>query len=62
MSLDPKTNRLNREAAQAEANIPPPLDPEFPFQPTAFDPWFFGIEQMPEPTPAQTAESSPSAQ
>ena len=55
MPLDPKTNRSQREAAQAEADIPPSLDPEFPFQPTAFDPWFFGIQQMPE----ITAETSP---
>ena len=47
MGLDPQANRLQREAAQAEKDQPP-LDPPFPFRPTAFDPWFFGIQKQPK--------------
>ena len=47
--LDPHQRRLDREAQQAEAAVPPPLDPPFPFVPTTFDPWFFGIQNDPLP-------------
>ncbi len=53
MGLDPKQNRLEREAKRAQANEPPPLEPPFPFQPTPFDPWFFGIENDPPPAGGQ---------
>jgi hypothetical protein len=56
-ALDPKENRLQREAAKAVANQPPPLDPPFPFRPTVFDPWFFGIELDP-PDPNGLASSA----
>ena len=49
MGLDPHANRLQREAAKAEKDQPPPLDPPFPFRPTEFDPWFFGIQNEPPP-------------
>lgn len=53
MGLDPKENRLEREAKRAKENEPPPLNPPFPFKPTAFDPWFFGIENDPPPVGAE---------
>ena len=47
--LDPKERRLEREAKHAQQDQPPPLDPLFPFNPTAFDPWFFGLQDDPPP-------------
>lgn len=38
MSLDPKEARQEREDKKRKENIPPPLNPPFPYRPTAFDP------------------------
>lgn len=43
MSLDPKTNREAREAKKTAAEVPPPLEPAFPFSRVNFDPFFFGV-------------------
>jgi hypothetical protein len=56
--LDPHQRRLEREAQAVQQNQPPPLDPPFPFQPTAFDPWSFGIENDPPPVPGSPPASS----
>lgn len=45
MSLDPRTNREDREAeraAEAAAQIPP-LNPPFPYRRASFAPFFFGV-------------------
>lgn len=54
MSLDPKTNRLTREAEKAKkAAEEPPLNPPFPHKRQAFDPFFFSLERE---TPEEEAE------
>jgi hypothetical protein len=53
MSLDPKTNRQQREAEKAKkAAEEPPLNPLFPHKRQAFDPFFFSLERE---TPAEEA-------
>jgi hypothetical protein len=50
--LDPRTNRIEREAEKAAAAVPARLEPPFPFRPIAFDPAFFGVdEDPPKPLP-----------
>ena len=54
MSLDPKTNRQDREAEKAKkAAAEPPLNAAFPHTRQAFDPLFFSLERE---TPAEEAE------
>ena len=54
MSLDPKTNRQQREADDAKKRAEePPLNPPFPHKRQAFDPFFFGLERE---TPAEEAD------
>lgn len=54
MSLDPKTNRQQREAEKAKkAAEEPPLNPLFPHKRQSFDPFFFSLERE---TPAEEAE------
>jgi hypothetical protein len=63
MSLDPKTNRREREAEKAKkAAEEPPLNPLFPHKRQAFDPFFFLLEQQPigEEAEAKTPAISPS--
>jgi len=61
MSLDPKTNRREREAEKAKKRAEePPLNPPFPHKRQAFDPFFFQVEREPVVTP-QTGGSSRSA-
>ena len=52
MSLDPKTNRQEREADKAKKQQDPPLNPPFPHRRESFDPFFFGLQA--EPLPQQT--------
>lgn len=53
MSLDPKTNRQNREAEKAKkAAETPPLNPPFPYRRQLFDPFRFNLERE---TPAEEA-------
>jgi hypothetical protein len=49
MSLDPKTNRHEREAEKAKKNQDQPLDPPFPHKRQSFDPFFFSLEREPLP-------------
>lgn len=51
MSLDPKTNRREREAAKAKQRAEePPLNPPFPHKRQSFDPFFFSLErEQPQP-------------
>ena len=58
MSLDPKTNRQEREAEKAKKQQAPPLNPLFPHKRQSFDPFFFNHEPEPLVTP-QTGGSSP---
>jgi len=52
--LDPKERRTTREVDRAKKQQQiPPLDPPFPFRPTPFDPFFFGIEEEPLPVGSQ---------
>ena len=60
MSLDPKTNRQEREAEKAQTQQDPPLNPPFPHKRESFVPFFFQLEREPVVTP-QTGGSSPSA-
>ena len=54
MSLDPKTNRREREAEKAKKRAEqPPLNPSFPHKRQSFDPFFFSLERE---TPAEEAE------
>ena len=56
MSLDPKTNRREREADKAKKRAEvPPLNPPFPHKRQAFDPFFFSLEREPAATAAQRA-------
>ena len=49
MSLDPKTNRREREAEKAKERAEePPLNPPFPHKRQAFDPFFFSLEREPQ--------------
>ena len=50
MSLDPKTNRQEREAEKAKKQQDPPLNPPFPHRRESFDPFFFSLE---DETPEQ---------
>ena len=60
MSLDPKTNRQDREAEKAKKQQDTPLNPPFPHKRQSFDPFFFSLEREPVVTP-QTGGSSRSA-
>ena len=54
MSLDPKTNRREREAEKAKKRAEePPLNPPFPHKRQSFDPFFFSLERE---TPDEEAE------
>ena len=53
MSLDPKTNRQDREAEKAKKQEVPPLNPPFPQKRQSFDPFFFSLERE---TPDEEAE------
>lgn len=54
MSLDPKTNRREREAEKAKKRAEePPLNPLFPHKRQSFDPFFFSLERE---TPAEETE------
>lgn len=54
MSLDPKTNRREREAEKARKRAEePPLNPLFPHKRQSFDPFFFSLERE---TPAEETE------
>lgn len=45
MSLDPKTNRREREAENAMKRVEePPLNSPFPYKRQSFDPFIFGLE------------------
>ena len=57
MSLDPKTNRQEREAEKAKKQQDPPLNPPFPHKRQSFDPFFFALEREPLP-PADPLTSS----
>ena len=52
MSLDPKTNRQEREAEKAKNQQDPPLNPPFPHRRESFDPFFFSLERE---TPGEEA-------
>ena len=54
MSLDPKQNRIERERKKAAENMPPPLNPPFPFRVVAFSPWAFDLQN--DPPPIDTAK------
>ncbi len=59
MSLDPLTNRIQREQAAAQAAIPPSLEPDFPYTRTPFDPFLFGLDMaLPESEPSSTLENT----
>lgn len=54
MSLDPKSNRREHEAAGAKKRAEdPPLNPAFPHRRESFDPFFFSLERE---TPGEEAE------
>ena len=53
MSLDPKSNRQDREAEKAKKQEVPPLNPPFPHKRQSFDPFFFSLERE---TPDEEAE------
>ena len=52
MSLDPRSNRLRREAKKDAAKKAPRLNPPPPWQPLAFDPFEFGLQNDPPKPPA----------
>ena len=53
MSLDPKSNRRERETDKAQKSAEaPPLNPPFPHRRQAFDPLFFSLERE---TPEEAA-------
>lgn len=60
MPLDPKQNRLDREAAAAKKTATrPTLEPEFPYTPhPKFDPRAFNLHRDP-PKPPKTAPLGP---
>lgn len=48
MSLDPKTNRRERETEKAQTRAEaPPLNPQFPHKRQAFDPFHFALNSEP---------------
>ena len=48
MSLDPKTNRRERETDKAQNRAEaPPLNPPFPHKRQAFDPFHFALNSEP---------------
>jgi hypothetical protein len=47
MSLDPKATRLEKELEELKLDVPPPLNPPFPYRPVTFDPDAFGTEEPP---------------
>ncbi len=48
MSLDPKTNRRERETDKAQNRAKaPPLNPPFPYKRQLFDPFFFALNSEP---------------
>ena len=50
MSLDPRTNRLQREAQKEAAKVRPRLNPPPPWKPfPPFDPFEFELENDPPP-------------
>ena len=53
MSLDPKTNRQDREAEKAKKQQDTRLNPPFPHKRQSFDPFFFSLERE---TPDEEAE------
>ena len=53
MSLDPKTNRQEREAEKAKQQQDPPLNVPFPHQRQSFDPFFFSLDRE---TPDEEAQ------
>lgn len=53
MSLDPKTNRQERDAEKAKKQQDPPLNSPFPHKRQSFDPFFFNLERE---TPDEEAE------
>lgn len=53
MSLDPKTNRQEREAEKAKKQQETPLNAPFPHKRQLFDPFFFSLERE---TPYEEAE------
>jgi hypothetical protein len=53
MALDPKSNRVEREAEKAKKQEDPPLDPPFPHKRQSFDPFLFRLERE---TPDEKAE------
>jgi hypothetical protein len=52
MSLDPRTNREEREAERAaeQSAAVPPLNPPFPYRKATFAPFFFGVHTEPPET------------
>ncbi len=54
MALDPKTARQEREAKEAAANVPPELNPPFPYAQLSFDVFFFHVEGPPPKKPEVT--------
>ena len=57
MSLDPKTNRQDREADKAKQQQDPPLNPPFPHRRESFDPFFFRLEKQTIGEEAETKTS-----
>ena len=51
LALDPKTAREEREAKEAAANVPPELNPPFPYTRLSFDVFFFHVEGPPPKKP-----------
>jgi hypothetical protein len=49
MSLDPRVDRLAREAQDAKDHASAPLDPPFPFRAIALDLDAFGLASDPPP-------------
>ena len=48
MSLDPKTNRRERETDKAQNRVEaPPLNPPFPYKRRLFDPFNFALDSEP---------------
>ena len=64
MSLDPKTNRQDREAEKAKKQQDPPLNLPFPHNRESFDPFFFRLEEQSigEEAEAKTSGISPIVQ
>ena len=58
MSLDPKSNREERETEKAKKAEDPPLDQPFPHRRQSFDPFFFSLEREPLPPAAPLTPGS----